>query len=179
MKTIHLDQNALSIARRLAEIRSDSFSHDTYESTALGKSSFDVHLLGAKAEVAASLHYNLLVDMKKRLEGDEHDFEIEYDGQHATLDVKATTYRPAWLQVRETKTESDYYLATFLDGVEATSVELVGWSSQDRVLDGDFIRSPGGGSHRNYRLWKDEMAALPAVDAVTKQKRSRKPVAAD
>lgn len=170
MIEIPLDHNALSIAHRLAQTRSESFAHDGYEATAFGKSSFDVHLIGAKAEVAVSLHYDLLVDMKKRLKGDQHDFEIDYKGQYSTLDVKATTYRPAWMQVRETKTNSDYYLATYLDSPDAEVVELVGWASRDDVLAGDFIRSPGGGNHKNYRLWKDEMDRLPDKLSIRKQR---------
>ena len=54
-ETIRLDSTALSVANRLAENRYDSFEHDTFEETAMGKTSFDVHLIGAKAEVAFSL----------------------------------------------------------------------------------------------------------------------------
>jgi len=160
-ETIGLDSTALSVANRLAENRYDSFEHDTFEETAMGKTSFDVHLIGAKAEVAFSLRYGLIVDMKERLNGDEYDFEATIDDERATIDVKATTYKPAWLQVRESKTDSDYYVATYLSGADATEVTIVGWASRNEVLAGDYIPSPGGGSHRNYRLWKDEMSELP------------------
>lgn len=179
MKEIHLDNNACSIAQHLAETRSDSFAHDSYESTAFGKSSYEVHLLGAKTEVAVSLHYNLLVDMKERLEGDEYDFEVSYNGQPATLDVKATTYRPPWMQVRESKTNSDYYLATHIDNPDSTTARLIGFASREQVLDADRIRSPGGGDHLNYRLWEDEMDEIPSKMAISKQRKPARSVASD
>jgi len=158
---VKIDEAGQSLAHRLATKRHNSFSHDDFEDTAFGKSSFDVHLIGAKSEIAVSYYYDLLVDMKERLEGDEHDFVIEYDGEPATLDVKCTTYRPPWMQVRETKTGSDYYIATYMDGPESNSVELVGWSDRPTLIEGDRIQSPAGGNHLNYRLWKDEMEEIP------------------
>jgi len=99
--------------------------------------------------------------MKERLKGDKHDFEIEYRGEQATVDVKSTTYSPAWLLVRESKSESDYYIASHLSGPEATEVTFVGWASRSTLLNGDRIKSPAGGSHLNYRLWQDEMESPP------------------
>jgi hypothetical protein len=170
-ETINLDQTHLSVANRLAEKRHDSFSHDSYEDTAMGKSSFEVHLIGAKAEIAFSMKYGVLVDLEERLEGDDFDFEVLYQDRPVKIDVKATTYRPAWLQVRESKTNSDYYVATYVEDADATSVELVGWASRETVLDGDYIDSPGGGRHRNYRLWKDEMDQLPKPNLMKEMER--------
>lgn len=160
------------MARRLAEKRAHSFSHDNYEDTAYGKDSIDVHLIGAKAEVAVAWYYGIPVDREQRLEGDEHDFEVLHRNDGGTLDVKATTYKPSWLLVRESKTESDFYLATRVPSRDSSRVELVGWASRDELLAGDYIRSPGGGSHMNYRLKGDDLQPVPPsplVDRVPKQ----------
>lgn len=168
-KTFELDDTAIKMAHRLAQKRYNSFNHDTFESTAYGKSSYEVHLIGAKAEVAFSLRYGLLVDLKERLEGDDFDFIAEYEGTHASIDVKCSTYRPPWVQVRESKTTSDFYVGAFLEGAGATEVELLGWASRDELMEtGDLIKSPAGAKHRNYRLWQDELHPLPASDKLTR-----------
>lgn len=161
-----LDDTLLDVAQRLAETRHDTFAHSGYESTAYGKSSYDVHLIGAKAEVAVSDYYGLLVDMNKRLRGDEHDFEALYQGHEVTIDVKATTYSERKLLVRQSKTDSDYYLNTYVDGPDATTVELVGWAGRPALLDGHYKPSPAG-SHRNYVLWPDEMEQIPHPSELT------------
>lgn len=169
-ETITLDSRMLSLADRLAKKRCDSFSHDTYESTAYGKSSYEVHLIGAKSEIAFSLKYGLLVDLKERLEGDSFDFLGVYDGKPASIDVKCSTYRPPWVQVRESKTESDYYVGTYIEDTDAAEVQLLGWASRDRLMDtADLIASPAGDSHRNYRLWEDELEPLPEPEEIAEK----------
>lgn len=164
-ETFKLDNTAIKMTHRLAQKRHNSFSHDTFESTAYGKSSYDVHLIGAKAEVAFSLRYGLLVDLKERLEGDDFDFVANYEGRETSIDVKCSTYRPPWVQVRESKTTSDFYVGAYLEGAEAKTVELLGWASRDELMEtGDLIKSPAGGQHRNYRLWQDELRPLPALN---------------
>lgn len=166
-ETIQLDSTLLSIARRLAEKRHDSFKHDNYEDSCYSdKNSYEVHLLGAKSEVAVSVKYGLLVDMKQRLEGDDFDFQAKYEDRMIDIDVKATTYKPPWLQVPKKKVRTDYFFATYLSSIEATEVELIGWASREQVEDADVIQSPAGGSHLNYRLWEDEMDALPSPTEV-------------
>jgi len=162
-----LNDGELAAAKHVAEIRADSFAHDNYGETAFRESSYAVHLIGAKAEVAVSSYYGIPIDDEQRLAGDEHDFEIEYRGERATLDVKTTTYRPPWLQVRESKTGSDYYLACYLDDLDARTVHFVGFASRETVLDADKIRSPAGGDHYNYRLWSDELDGLPPKEAIS------------
>jgi len=166
MVTIELTDGHEMVARTLAKKRAHSFSHDDYEATAFGKGSLDVHLIGAKAEVAVAWYYGIPADTERRLEGDEHDFEIRYLGRRASLDVKATTYEPPWLQVRESKSESDYYLACFLDTAASSRVNLVGWASRSDVLAGDYIESPAGGRHHNYRLKESDLDELPPPEVV-------------
>lgn len=168
MVEIEIDDTITSMAHRIAEKRHDSFDHDGYKTDSLPRVSYDRHFIGGLTEVAVSDYYNILVDMEVRRTGDKHDFEIKYNGESATLDIKATTYRPPWLQVKEWKTDSDYYIATYLSGIDADSVELIGWASREQVLSADFISSPGGGDFRNYRLWKDEMEPVPRPEELSK-----------
>lgn len=157
--TITLTDAEEKIATQMAKTRSDSFKHGSYEDTAFGKSSFFVHLIGAKAEVAIASHYGISPDYTERLTGDKHDFAIE----NTTYDVKTTTYKPAWLQVRESKTESDYYIACYIEGVASKDVEIVGIVSRETLLNAPKINSPAGGNHKNYRLKKHQMNDPPVA----------------
>lgn len=106
--------------------------------------------------------------MEQRLSGDCHDFEAEYRGKRATFDVKSTTYSPAKLLVRDSKTESDYYVAAYIDGPSATTVDFVGIASRSALLDGDFIESYAqNGDHYNYELWQDELEPMPEPSEIT------------
>lgn len=168
MFTINLDDTMVSIAKRLAEKRHDTFSHDGYEDTAFGKTSYGAHLLGAKAEVAISCHYGILVDMKERLTGDCHDFEAMFDGREITIDVKATTYNPPELLVRETKTESDFYISCHINNRNARMVEVLGWAERPDLLDANYVESPEKSSnHMNYQMQADQLDRVPSPDCIS------------
>jgi hypothetical protein len=118
-------------------------------------------LIGAKSEIAVAKYYNLEVDKSAKETGDKTDFEILYNGIPATLDVKTTTYRPVWLQVRETKMNSSFYLSTYMKNELATEVCLAGWAKDDDLFNGQYMKSPAGGLHFNYKLDESELSPLP------------------
>lgn len=154
-------------AERIAKDRATNFEHDDYESTTYNGDSHAVHLRGAKSEVAVAKYYNLGLDETIRPKGDTTDFAIRCNGKDASLDVKSTTYLPPWLWVREHKTNSDYYIATYLENEHADEVWIVGWATQHMVLEGDYIESPvDNESHMNYRLKEDALDPLPSKELI-------------
>jgi len=167
---VELDETECAYAYYLMQQRADTFDHDDYEATTYNGDSKSVHLRGAKAEIAVAKHYGLNVDETVRTTGDSTDFKAKVNGVPGTIDVKSTTYKPPWLWVRSHKTNSDYYIATYLENDQASKVWVVGWATNDDVLKADYIQSPVKGErHMNYRLKEHELQDLPPVNEITTQ----------
>lgn len=100
---------------------------------------------GYRAELAVAQYYGLRPEIDYRPPGvgdPGRDFWARYDGDPATIDVKATTTDPPKLYLTKKRHESDrytcpdYYLLASGALTEDDSVHLVGWAALDAVMAG-------------------------------------------
>lgn len=154
--TYKLTEGDKILAHRMAEMR----EHDWYENSAYGYSAYQVHLMGAKAEIVTGKLYSLPIDIKDRPYGDNCDFKIERYGDTQTVDVKATTKPAGDLLVRQDTNTNDYYLLFHIASPLAEKVRLLGWASKEQVKAGnEEVRQDD--EHKNYRLTTDELHSPP------------------
>lgn len=124
----------------------------------------EIHMDGLKGEYVVSQFYGLSIDETLRATGDDgEDFRVLFDGEPTTIDVKATTISPPWLQTMETNTDAEYYFGVYVDG---PLVQFLGMVSREELLAGEYGRTTGK-KHYNYKLTESEIGSVPIPDRIT------------
>lgn len=120
-----------------------------------GRNNFDVHWMGAKAEVAFGKFYNLCPDFGYHT--GRPDFELNGEA----IDVKATDYDNGNLICLESEgasaVSSIYVLAVVRDDV----VELVGYARREELFDPGNVRSMYAGGPRSHFVKRGDLHSMP------------------
>lgn len=129
--------------------------------------------MGYTAELAVAQHYDLVprIDYRPPTVGDDgHDYRVRFDGETATVDVKATRTDPPKLYLTKKRAWHDryalpdYYLLVAPHLTDGDRIHLVGWTTCERVREeGEDAETYG---NPVWRLDGRELDPPPSPDAL-------------
>lgn len=154
--------------RSIARARNQSYKNGQTADTNYtdDSSGEDIHVQGIVAEYALSILYDEAdVDRTVSATGDDGiDCRLELNGELVGVDVKSSSYRNAWLLVKQgySHEEADAYITSYVDG---NHVEFVGYVWADELLqESNLEESPSPyQSHMNYTM-KSGFDSMPVPD---------------
>lgn len=150
------------LARRVAKLRNNSYEEiEGYDnqSDSWGKDPLTRNYIGVLGGMAFAIQYDLQIDAEEYSTGDAGvDFEVVWDGEEVTIDVKATRHDPEYLEVKKRELRADYYVLVQLHSDE--HAELHGYASAKRVRDAPVVESFHY-DHENYRIQAKYLDPLP------------------
>jgi hypothetical protein len=160
------------IIQRLAKDIASQRGPDPGEISSSGYESYEGipgkkrHILGALGEMAFAEHYDLQLDTSPGTD-DDYDFVVRFRSERSTIEVKSTTYPDGALQVPVDRVRADYYVLTFVEDTDATSIDLIGMCSKSDLKRADTVEGP----HSNQSLYSmptDQLDPLPDQSEISR-----------
>lgn len=154
-------------ARQLAAERNQSFEENESwdnDSDSWGTCPERRNFVGLMGEFAFAEYAGLTVNTSTVEWSDGgYDFDVEWNGERRTVDIKTAQKEPSALMVKEyAVNNADYYVLGHLDD---SNVTFYGGASKDSVLNGVRKESYQYG-HTNYTLGLHSLEPLPDPDDI-------------
>lgn len=161
--SVTLQGRYVRLARKLAADRNRSFEeNDEWDNTihTFGVEAEERNFRGLMGEFAFAEYADLALDPETYEKSDGGgDFEVEYQGERSTIDVKTAAKEPYALFVKEGGVSADYYLQGYL---EDQTVEFLGIASCEQVRASVLKETPR--NHRNYEVAIKDLDPIPAAE---------------
>lgn len=161
--------------RQLAQQRTQSCIENGTDNTNCGITDEQSDTIGSKGEVAFSKLYDLDLSQQPVAQNgpDESDFQVCWNGQVQSVDVKTTKYPSAHcnLLVHANRTlSSDIYVLASAPDHQAT-VEFIGFATSQDVTRREPRRFPR--NNLNFVLSPDQLRTMPTATKVTNDYNNR------
>lgn len=164
MSTQHIDGDAVDL---IARSRIDTHEQAGNRRSAFAADDLEAERVGAAAEAAFALRYDLPAPTHGLVGGDDGcDYRIEYNGETLAIEIKGSKYPDPSLMLSDEYRHDhvDRYVLASVDWPHA--VDFLGWIAQDRVADVSTREVSQFGGMMDV-VDSDDLRDLPATAEVT------------